>query len=130
MGTIVIFSKDEDTLAEIKSRAVKLEFDPQWIPVEEWVCRLDSMLHAVAVILDEVDGEFVRREEVVDLEQYLLETPRIPPRMFLVPGGCRRLDSFARSDPSNKVHHQPDKFTDEEIYSLVHSRRFGLQLPV
>lgn len=129
MGTIVIFSRDENTLSDIKNRLVKMGFLPEWIPVEDWPHRLDTILHANGVILDEVDGDFARRKEVDELEQYLLENKKMPPHMILVPAENRRLDNFARSDPKTKVHHEPDKFMDEELYSLVHSRS-GWHLPV
>lgn len=122
MGTVVIFSREENTLADIKNRLLKLGFVTVWIPVEEWVRHLDTILRAEGVILDEVDWEFRRRVEVDQLEQYLLEGPRIPPHMFLVPTGNRRLENFARSDPQVKVHHASDILKDEELYSLVHSR--------
>lgn len=128
MGNIVMFSREKDTLADIKNRLVKMGFLPEWIPIEDWAVRLDTILHADGVILDEVDSEFARRKEVDELEQYLLEDKKMPPHMILVPAGHRRLDNLARSDPQTKVHHASDVFKDEELYSLVHSRA-GFHFP-
>lgn len=123
MKTIVLFSLEESTLSDIQRRIRHLGLTPLWMLVEEWALNLDILIQVAGVIVDEVDQEFSQSESLLDLEQWLLEAPNSPPRMFLMPTGNRRLDRHAHSDPWTIVHHLDEVFTNDELYALAHSRR-------
>lgn len=118
MKTLVVFSRESDTLADIKGRALRLGLEVHWFPVDEWSMHLDELMHSAGVIVDEVDPDFARSATVSDLEEWLLEGANAPLWMFLVPNGSRRLDRCVCYKSGRFVHHQHETFDDSTLLAF------------
>jgi hypothetical protein len=120
---VAIFSKDSDALDGVKTRLAQMGYLTKWFDVADFGPNIPELMSCEAVIVDEVDAEFRQREDVWNLEEWLIRTEGAPPRLFLESDTDYHLDSLAKQGDDTAVHHFHEELGDEVLSAMCSRNR-------